>query len=466
MIRTVQKMNSLLGKLTTIVGDAGIISGDALAGRSAGVWSDSELQALALVRPKTTEEVSAVLKLCNQAGQVVVPAGGMTGLAGGHWSTGADIVLSLERMNAIESIDVHSRSMTVQAGVILQAVQEKSSDAGLMFPLDLGARASCTIGGNISTNAGGVRVLRYGMMRELVLGLEAVLADGTIISSMFNLLKNNTGYDLRQLFLGSEGTLGVVTRAVLRLYEAPAGVETALLAVASWDQVMKLLREFDGVLAGRLVAFEVLWRNHYELNTGPFSVLEPPLSETAPYYILLDVLVADVDEGREKLESMLMKCLENNEIVDGALASSETERGKFWQLREDFEPEQKKFELVHGYDISLPIESMEEYVNGVQSSLVEKFANAELFAYGHVGDGNLHFSIAPGGENRLDEINEIVYAPLAALQGSISAEHGIGLEKKAYLKLTRSEAKIDLMRRMKVMMDPNNILNPGKLFDL
>jgi len=459
-------MKPLLDQLTEIVGDAGILSGDRLAGRSAGIWSGGELQALALVRPESTGEVSAVLKLCNQLGQVVVPTGGMTGLAGGHQSTGADIVLSLERMNTIESIDTRSRCMTVQAGVILQSVQEKSADAGLMFPLDLGARASCTIGGNIATNAGGVRVLRYGMMRELVLGLEAVLADGTVISSMFNLLKNNTGYDLRQLFLGSEGTLGVVTRAVLRLYEAPAGVETALLAVSSWHQVMKLLREFDRVLAGGLVAFEVLWRNHYELNTGPYSVLDPPLTESTPYYILLDVLVWDADEGRQKLESLLMKCLENNEIVDGALANSETERGKFWQIRENFEPEQKKFGQIYGYDVSLPIEAMEGYVDGVQSRLIAKFPDAELFAYGHVGDGNLHFSVAPGGEGRRDAINGFVYGPLETLKGSVSAEHGIGLEKKAYLRLTRSEAEIDLMRRMKVMMDPNNILNPGKLFDL
>jgi len=459
-------MKALLDKLTEIVGDAGILHGDALAGRSAGVWSGGDLQALALVRPKSTEQVSRVMKLCNEVGQVVVPAGGMTGLAGGHRSGDRDIVLSLERMNAVESIDTRSRCMTVQAGVILQSVQEKSADAGLMFPLDLGARASCTIGGNIATNAGGVRVLRYGMMRDLVLGVEAVLADGSVISSMFKLLKNNTGYDLRQLFLGSEGTLGVVTRAVLRLYESPVGVETALLAVSSWDQVMKLLREFDGVLAGGLVAFEVMWRNHYELNTGPFSTLDPPLTASTPYYILLDVLVADAGEGREKLESLLMKCLENNEIVDGALANSETERGKFWQIREDFEPEQKKFGLIYGYDVSLSIEAMEDYVHGVQSRLVAKFANAELFAYGHIGDGNLHFTVAPGGEGRHDAINDIVYAPLEALQGSVSAEHGIGLEKKAYLKLTRSDAEIDLMRRMKVMMDPNNILNPGKLFDL
>ena len=246
----VNDSNLLLKQIETVVGKAGLLHGDQLAGRSAGIWSGSELEALALVRPASTAEVSAVMKHCHAARQVVVPAGGMTGLAGGHESSNTDIVLSTERMNRIESLDTHSRCMTVQTGVILQTVQEAAADAGLMFALDLGARASCTIGGNIATNAGGVRVLRFGMMREQVLGLEAVLADGNIVSSMFSVLKNNAGYDLRQMFLGSEGTLGIVTRAVLRLHEAPLAIETALLAVPCWKRVMKLLRFFDAALPG------------------------------------------------------------------------------------------------------------------------------------------------------------------------------------------------------------------------
>lgn len=459
-------MPTLIEQLTRAVGESGILTGKALVGRSAGIWSGEALRALALVRPKSTEQVSAVLKICHQARQSVIPAGGMTGLAGGHDSGDADIVLSLERMNRIQSCDTRSRTMVVEAGTILQTIQEKASEAGLMFPLDLGARASCTIGGNIATNAGGVRVLRYGMTRDLVLGLEVVLADGTVISSMFDMLKNNTGYDLKQWFIGSEGTLGVVTRAVLRLYEAPLATETALLAVSSWQEVMNLLRHFDAALAGGLVAFEVLWRSHYELNTGPYSELEPPLSEPAPYYILIDVFISDAKQGREKLEALLMQCLEENEIVDGALASSETERQKFWQIRENFEPEQNKFDTIYGYDVSLPIEAMEKYVEVVNKALVSQFPDAELYAYGHVGDGNLHFSVYPGEAKDFDAVNDIIYSPLKDLHASVSAEHGIGLEKKAYLGLTRSKTEIDLMRRMKIMMDPNGILNPGKLFDL
>ena len=221
----------LLERIEDVVGAAGILTGDAVSGRSAGIWSVAPLEALALVRPANTDEVSRVMRLCHEAGQAVVPAGGMTGLAGGHWSSADEILLSTERMNRIEKMDARSRTMVVEAGAILQNVQQCAADDGLMFALDLGARASCTIGGNIATNAGGVRVLRYGMMREQVLGLEAVLADGSVVSSMFDVLKNNTGYDLRQMFIGSEGTLGIVTRAVLRLHEAPLAIETALLAV-------------------------------------------------------------------------------------------------------------------------------------------------------------------------------------------------------------------------------------------
>ena len=457
---------ALLGQIENAVGRAGILRGDALAGRSAGIWAKTPLQARALVRPADTAEVAEVMRLCHAAGQAVVPAGGMTGLAGGHWSRADEILLSTERMNRIEAVDTRARAMTVQAGVILQNVQARAAEDGFMFALDLGARASCTIGGNIATNAGGVRVLRFGMMREQVLGLEAVLADGTVVSSMFGMLKNNTGYDLRQLFVGSEGTLGIITRAVLRLHEAPPSIETALLAVPSWDKVMELLRYFDGALPGALAAYEVLWREFYELNTGPCSAIAPPLDAAAPFYVLMDVFAADLDRGRAELEKLLVTCLEQGEIVDGTLAGSETERARLWQIRENFEPEQKKFERIFGYDVSLPLEAMPGYVDGVRRELCAAFADAELFAYGHIGDGNLHFSIYPGAARDRDAVDQMVYAPLKALRGSVSAEHGIGLEKKAYLGYTRGDAEIELMRRTKRMMDPANILNPGKVFDL
>ena len=456
----------LLQRIENIVGSAGILQGDALAGRSAGIWSKHELRALALVRPQSTEEVSKVLRVCLDARQPLVPAGGMTGLAGGHESTAAEVVLSTERMNRIEALDPVARTMTVEAGVILEKVHEAAAEAGLMFALDLGARASCTIGGNIATNAGGVRVLRYGMMREQVLGLEAVLADGTVVSSMFDMLKNNTGYDLRQMFIGSEGTLGIVTRAVLRLHEAPKAIQTVLLAVPSWQQVMALLRFFDAALPGTLGAFEVLWGNHYELNTGEYSRVDPPLPQGSPYYVLMDVLLADETHDRDRLEALLADRMEGGDISDGAMAYSEAERSTFWQIREDFEPEQTRHDRIYGHDISLPLELMEDYVEGIRSNITARFPDAVVYSYGHIGDGNLHTSIYPGASPDRDAIDDMVYAPLQAIKGSVSAEHGIGLEKKAYLKYTRSEAEIELMRNIKRSMDPANILNPGKVFDL
>jgi FAD/FMN-containing dehydrogenase len=450
----------MLADIRALVGDDGLLTGNALRGRSAGIWSSAPLEALALVRPRSTEEVASVLRLCHAAGQSVIPVGGMTGLAGAHESGPQDIVLSTERMKRIESIDADGRSMVVEAGAILQQVQEAASEAGLYFALDLGARASCTIGGNIATNAGGVRVLRYGMMREQLLGIEVVLADGSVVSSMFNLLKNNTGYDLRQLFVGSEGTLGVITRAVLRLHEAPPPVQTALLAVPGWQQVVSLLRYFDAAAPGALAACEVMWGNDYELNTGEYSDVDPPLEAGAPYYLLIDLYAAD----RALFEDLLATCFERGEVVDGVIAQSEAERQALWRIREDFEPEQRRFDIVFGYDVSLPVQHMETVVEALDKALQARDSRARLFVYGHVGDGNLHYSVFPASLPRA-EVDELVYRPLEAVAGSISAEHGIGIEKKAFLHYTRSTAEIELMRRVKKALDPDNLMNPGKLFD-
>jgi len=410
-------LSNLLSALRAIAGEAGVLTGDALAGRSAGGWTGGALQALALVRPSTTDKVAAVLKACNEAEQSVVPVGGMTGLAGAHVTGPDDVALSLERMTAIETLDTQSRTMTVGAGAVLQTVQERAAEADLMFPLDLGARGSCTIGGNIATNAGGVRVIRYGMMRDLVLGLEAVLADGTVISSMSGLMKNNTGYDLRQMFVGSEGTLGVITRAILRLYEAPLGIETALLAVPSWDAVMGLLRHFDRALAGGLVAFEVMWKDYFDLNTGPYSDVSSPLSEEAPYYLLMEVFVSDADKGRDELEILLSGCIEQGDVVDGVIARSEAERLNIWQIRESFEPEKARFDATYGYDVSLRIEDMESYVEDVRRNLTDTWPAAELYALGHIGDGNIHFSVANVADDNLPDVAKIMYGPLRGLKG-------------------------------------------------
>ncbi len=459
-------MTQLLDSLTTVVGEGGILSGNALSGRSAGFWKGGDFQALALVRPRSVDEVCAVLKLCNDAHQPVVPIGGLTGLAEAHVSGPAEIALSLERMNMIGDVDTLGRTVTVQAGAVLENVQTHVADAGLLFPLDMGARSSCSIGGNIATNAGGNRVIRYGMMRDLVLGLEAVLADGTVVSSMNGFIKNNTGYDLRQLFVGAEGTLGVVTGAVLRLYEAPVGVGTALLAVPNWEAVLALMRQCDRALGGGLVAFEVMWQNFFELNTGQYADAEAPFATKAPYYVLLEMFESDPEADTARLESLLGACIEDGMVVDGVVAKSEDERRRLWDIRESFEAEFRAFGGSIGYDISLPQRDMKDYVDTVTRAVTKRWPEAGVYAFGHVGDGNLHFSVVNVGYDPHPDIDYCVYEPLRAYGGSVSAEHGIGLEKKEFLEISRSPAEIAVMRTIKLALDPNGILNPGKVFDL
>lgn len=459
-------MVDIIQDLRAIVGQKGVLEGEAVSSRTGNLWTGAALNAKALVRPSTTEEVSAILARCNEVGQTVIAVGGLTGLVEGQTAEPDDIVLSLERMNAIEGLDDVGRTMTVQGGAILQTVQDRANDAGLMFPLDLGARASCTIGGNIATNAGGVRVVRYGMMRNLVLGLEVVLADGTVLDSMNSLIKNNTGYDLKQLFVGAEGTLGVVTRAVLRLHETLPGVGSAFLSVPTWDAVMKLLRFFDREVAGGIIAYEVMWQDYFELNTGETSDVKSPFADPVSFYVIVEMPLSRPGQGNEELETLLAEALDQDLISDGILPKSEDERQRLWEIRESFEPEKRRFDVTHGFDVSLKTDDMDEYVESVRRNLSEIAPNAKLFTMGHIGYNNIHFSVAGVSKDEMGPINAVIYEPLRKLNGSVSAEHGIGLEKKPYLSISRTPEEIDMMRRIKTLFDPNNILNPGKLFDV
>ncbi len=456
----------IVEQLRAIVGDRGIVAGDAVSSRTGNLWTGAALNAMALVRPKTTEEVSAVLACCNEAGQSIIPIGGLTGLVEGQEAQSHEIALSMERMNAIEGLDETGRTMAVQSGTILQTVQERAADAGLMFPLDLGARASCTIGGNIATNAGGVRVVRYGMMRNLVLGLEAVLADGTVLDGMSGLIKNNTGYDLKQFFVGSEGTLGVITRAVLRLHEALPGVATAFLSVPNWDAVVTLLRFFDREVAGGVIAYEVMWRDYFELNTGETSDIKSPFNDPVAFYVIVEIPQRTTGTDSDEMEELLARAFEDELIVDGILPKSEEERQRLWEIRESFEPEKRRFDVTHGFDVSLNTDDMDDYVEAVRSNLQRAIPAAKLFTMGHIGDNNIHFSVSDVAKEDMGPVYDIIYEPLRDLSGSISAEHGIGLEKKAYLNVSRTPAEIDMMRAIKRAFDPKNILNPGKVFDL
>ncbi|MFL2701280.1 MAG: FAD-binding oxidoreductase [Gammaproteobacteria bacterium] len=460
-------MNSeFLKKLQDISGDTSLITGSSVKERKAGIWIDEPIGASAIVRPKNTKEVSQILALCNKSKVEVVTHGGLTGLSQGAIANKNQLALSTELMTDIEEIDLYGRTMTTQSGVKLQTIQEVSEQNNMFFPLDLGARGSCSIGGNASTNAGGNKVIRYGMTRELILGLEAVLADGTIISSMNKMLKNNTGYDLKQLFIGSEGTLGIITKLVLRLKEKPSSENTALIACDSFEKVKKLLKHFDSGLAGSVTAFEVMWKEFYTLVTTAPAKSKPPIRQDYPYYILVEYSGFDQKIDSAHFNSLLEDGLEKDLISDAVIAKNTKERTDLWGIRDDVE-QQFRLGPIKIFDVSLPINDMEAYLENSKKLFAEKWKEFHFVVFGHLADGNLHI-IAGVNQDDKDSMNQIencIYEPLRDINGSVSAEHGIGLEKLPYLNISRNEEEINLMRTLKKSLDPNNILNPGKIFN-
>ncbi len=459
-------MDEVVTELIQALGEKQVLLGEDVHNRSAGIWRMDTIQAKAIVRPRSTQEVSTALKICNARGQNVIAHGGLTGLVESAITSENDIALSLEAMNKIEDINKVDRTMLVESGVILQRIHEAADDAGLLFPLDLGGRGSCTIGGNIATNAGGNRVLRYGMARDMVLGLEVVLADGTVLSSLSGMIKNNAGYDLKHMFIGSEGSLGVVTRAVLRLREKPKSEVTAFVATDEFGKLEQLLKRMDSGLSGRLSAFEVMWNNFYKMVTTPPAKQKPPLAHDYPYYVLIELLGGNQAGDQELMESLLSDCLEAEILLDAVLASSGAQRQELWAMRDDVEQVQR---LGFGctFDVSMRVSHMEAYVAEVNRRMKEAFGDYHLITFGHMGDGNLHFYAAVGtySPEIRRQIEAAVYEPLAAIGGSVSAEHGIGLEKKHWLGICRSEDEISVMQRLKQALDPKGILNPGKIID-
>jgi len=455
----------IVASLRALIGESAVLDAADTATRSAGVWRPDSLQAAALARPANTGEVASVLRWCHDNKVGVVTHGGLTGLVHGGDATPDQVILSLERMRAIEEINPRQRTATVQAGVTLQALQEAVEEHHLMFPLDLGARGTATLGGNAATNAGGNRVIRYGMMRDMVLGLEAVLADGTVVSSLNHLIKNNAGYDLKQVFIGSEGTLGVITRLVLRLREEAVTRNMALVGVDSFEHVAGFLRHMDRALGGTLSAFETMWQDFYSMVTTPPAKGKPPIAQDYPFYVLVESQGSDRELDSQRFESAMESALENGLIVDAAISQSESDCEAFWGLRDDVEQA-----MVGGlpiiFDISLPIEEMDTYTTALGDSLQEAIGDHRLWIFGHLGDGNLHVvvQVQPEDYVRLRPlVEQQVYAPLAAFQGSVSAEHGIGLEKKPWLHISRSDTELSLMRTLKDALDPGHILNPGKI---
>ena len=458
-------MTDLIDKIAQIVGPQGLITGTDVQERAADFMGFTRCMAKAIVRPASTAELSAVMKLCHAAGQTVVAAGGNTGLVQGQVCTPDDVQVSLERMRAVGEIDPVGRTMVVEAGCVVQTAQEAAEAQGLKFAVDWGARGSATIGGGIATNAGGNSVVRFGMMRDNVLGLEAVLADGTVISSMNVLLKNNAAYDLKQLFIGSEGTLGIVTRAVLKLHPAPLTTQTAMLACADFAAVQQLFVEIGRQLGPGLTAFEVMWSSFYEpmVASGRHTA---PIPAAHGCYVIAEMSGTDPEADPARFEGVLGALLESGTVVDAVIASSQTQADQIWAIRDDI-PGLMMFTMPSvTFDISLPIRDMDRYVADLSVAAKAEFGETlKLVVFGHIGDGNLHIMMGaqPFTPDTKHRIEELVYAPLQALGGSVSAEHGIGIEKRDWLAISRSGDEIALMRTLKAALDPAGILNPGKV---
>lgn len=459
-------MAELLDRIAAVVGPGGLLTGEDVAQRPADWLGLNKCAALAVVRPASTAELSAVLALCHAAGQPVIPTGGLTGLVHGTDARAGDIQISLERMRSVEALDPVGRTITVQAGAPVQAVQEAAAAEGLKFAVDWGARGSATVGGGIATNAGGNSVVRYGMMRDNVLGVEAVLADGTVIPAMNCLLKNNAGYDLKQLFIGSEGTLGIVTRAVLKLHPAPLGDATALLALESFAAVQALFLHIGRRLGSGLTSFEVMWASFYEPIAVASGRHQPPLPGGHAFYVLVEASGIDPDRDAGHFAAVLGEALEQGLASDAVVAASKAQAAQMWAIRDDIEALFRHTAPAVTFDVSLPIVAMDGYVQAVAQQVRAAWGDeAKLVVFGHIGDGNLHILVAPRPfePDSRHRAEAIVYGALAPVQGSISAEHGIGLEKRDWLHISRTPEEIALMRTLKAALDPQGILNPGKV---
>ena len=457
-------MKAIVQALVDALGADAVRAGDAIDARYLGDWSGKSLMnPLAVVLPRSTREVAIALRLCNEARQGVVPQGGLTGLAGGAIPTAGDICLSLERMAGIEEIDHASATTTVLAGTTLQTVQEAAQAAGFEFALDLGARGSCQIGGNLATNAGGVRVVQSGIARDQVLGLEAVLADGSVLSSLSKMVKNNTGYDLRHLFIGSEGTLGVITRAVLRLKPRRAARNTALCALADYDGAVGLLRKLQARFGDEVGAFELMWPDFFDFGVGLTRSKRSPLDRAYPLYALIEQ-AGFSDDGGERFTAALNAELEAGVVLDAVIAQSQAETQALWEIREATAELPVQLDPIN-FDVSLPIGEIGRFADACRRVFTDRWPAHYAVYFGHIGDSNLHVTVdarsIPGVP--VEEVDRVLYTLVREYQGSISAEHGIGVLKRSFLGYSRSAAELACMLAIKNALDPHGILNPGKL---
>ncbi|MEO6031254.1 MAG: FAD-binding oxidoreductase [Burkholderiaceae bacterium] len=470
-------MSSLLDALRTAVGPEQVLADGDLTGWELDWRKRVRGRALAVVRPGSTAEVADVVRACAAHGTSLVPQGGNTGLVGGGVpdSSGSQVLLSLTRLNRVRGIDAANLTMTVEAGCVLQAVQEAAASQDMLLPLSLAAEGSCTIGGNLATNAGGTQVLRYGNARELCLGLEVVTAVGDVWEGLAGLRKDNTGYDLRDLFIGSEGTLGVITAATLRLYPQPAARSTALAACATLDDCVALLQLAQVRLGAGLTAFEVMNDLSLALVARHFPNLPRPLPPGAWTVLLEQSVHGDVRESeahaRARFESLLEVAFEAGTITDAAVAESLQQSHELWHMRESIPLAQAEEGSNMKHDIALPVSAVAAFVTHTDAALLRAFPGVRLVNFGHLGDGNLHYNMqAPEGVSAAAFVTECeaaisatVYDAVQAYGGSISAEHGIGQLKRDELAGIRPGIEMELMRRIKTAFDPAGVMNPGKV---
>jgi D-lactate dehydrogenase (cytochrome) len=465
--------DALPPRLAAIVGAAHVLTDSAETTPYATDWRKRWFgKALAVVRPATTDEVARVVRLCGETRTAIVPQGGNTGLCGGATpdASGRQVVLNLSRMNRVRAIDTVNNTLTAEAGCVLASLQQAADEADRLFPLSLAAEGSCEIGGNLSTNAGGVQVLRYGNTRDLALGLEVVLPSGEIWDGLRGLRKDNTGYDLKQLFIGAEGTLGVITAAVLKLYPKPRAQATALAALESVPGALKLLTHLQSRAGDRLTAFELMSDFCVRLARKHFPGLPAPLAAAYPQYVLLELSDTQGEGIGALLENALGEAIEEGIALDAIIATSGAQARQLWQLRENMSDAQALEGPNVKHDISIPISRIAEFVATCDARLARAFPGIRMVTFGHVGDGNLHYNAAhPDGSDpaaflaRAGEINRIVHDTVAEHGGSISAEHGLGQYKRGEILRYKPAVEMNLMRAVKQAIDPLGIMNPGKV---
>jgi len=464
----------LVAHFARIVGDKHILTGARDTAAYATDWRKRYLGTpLAVVRPGATAEVAAVVKACAETRTAIVPQGGNTGLCGGATpdASGKQVIVSLGRMNRIRSIDPLNNTMTAEAGCVLASLQQAADGSDRLFPLSLAAEGSCAIGGNLSTNAGGVQVLRYGNTRELVLGLEVVLPSGEVWDGLRGLRKDNTGYDLKHLFVGAEGTLGIITAAVLKLFPKPRAQATAVAALATPRDALKLLEHVQAHCGDRLTGFELISAICIELVRKHFPRVPAPFAASYPQYALIEL--SDTQGGAgvgEMLEATLADAIESGLALDAVVAASVEQAKNLWALREYISEAQSAEGQNIKHDISIPISRIGDFIDVTDAKLAAAFPGVRMVTFGHLGDGNLHYNVSHpvGGDEaafiaHTEDVNRVVHDSVAAFDGSISAEHGIGQYKRGEIVRYKSPVEIELMRAVKRAVDPLGIMNPGKV---